>query len=107
MVVAAARRFTAVEEAQLHIEEWLLRFGFYISNEPVQSDCIEASQMNRRTHQMLKNLGNTSPFEIKLKQLEVSMEIAHRFGEDPTPSEREYCEFMIRHGNKFMRKTAA
>lgn len=83
---------------------WLLRFIFEISNASIQAEFIHPLQMDARMHQMLKDLGNTSPFEIKRKQLEVSIEIAYRFGRDPTPAEREYRDFMIRHGNKFIGK---
>lgn len=86
---------------------WLLRFTFDISNELVQAEFIHPLKMDARMCQMLKNLGNTSPFEIKHRQLEVSIEMAHRFGRDTAPAEREYRDFMIRHGNKFMRKAAA
>ena len=86
---------------------WLLRFSFDISDGPIQAEFIHPSQMDLRKHQKLNDLGNTSPLEIKLKQLEVSMEMAHRFCRDPAPAEREYRDFMIRHGNKFVDKTAA
>ena len=86
---------------------WLLRFTHDLSDGPILAEFIDPAQMIPRTLEHLEDLGNASPFELKLKQLELSMEMAHRFGEDPTPSEREYREFMIRHGNKLIRRNKA
>ena len=83
---------------------WLLRFTRDFSEGPISAEFIDPTQMISRTLEHLEDLGNKSPFELKLKQLEISMEMAHRFGEDPAPSEREYRDFMIRHGNKFIGK---
>lgn len=83
---------------------WLLRFSRDFSESPIRAEFITPSQMDNRMLNTLDDLGDTSPLEIKLQQLEGAIGFAISAGRDSAQAEREYREFLMRHANKLMRK---
>lgn len=86
---------------------WLLRFTFNLWGGDVKTEFIEPRQMDPGTHEALRQLGNQSPYELRRQQLEVDWEFACKgLSGDPKSTERKYRDYMLRHGNRFLRDVA-
>ncbi len=82
-------------------KSWLIQVNVpFGGGEPI-SKYISWSQVNLETRSRFEFLGNRGPYLLKLQQLELSWEYSSWDGTDPVAAEREYREFMIRHGRRF------
>ncbi len=86
---------------------WLIRFTMQFNDPINQAEFIEPSQIDKRTLTQLEELRDTSPIQIKHRQIENELEVAYLTGRDPSSAEREYRDFLIRHGNRLTRNLAS
>ena len=73
---------------------------------PVTTRIITPAQIDARTLQRLKNLGDKSPYELKREHLERCLKNTTWNGKCPVKADRKYSEFMARHATKLRMKAA-
>jgi hypothetical protein len=73
---------------------------------PMQSSYISSTSLGKKFCEILDKIGYKSPYEFKRQQLELSC-IPFPFAPVDIPrAEREYQQFMMRHGHKLAKRAA-
>lgn len=82
---------------------WLLEITVPLQSGDAVSKYISVEDINPETRARFEVLGQRGPYHLKLRQLELSCEYSSWDGTDPVQAERDYRDFMIRHGHRFAR----
>ena len=67
---------------------------------------VSTNNLSKHFYGKLDRLGYKGPYEFKLEQLEGLCRLADVTPNEFANAEREYQEFMMRHGHKFARRVA-
>jgi hypothetical protein len=87
-------------------KNWLLQINVpFGAGDPI-SNYISWAQVNLATRSKFEFLSYRGPYHLKLQQLELSCEHSSWDGSDPIAADRNYRNFMIRHGHRFARNAA-
>lgn len=87
-------------------KNWILQINLPLSCGDPISKYISCAQINSETRSRFEFLNHRGPYQLKLQQLELSWEYSSWDGTDPIEAEREYRNFMMRHGHRFADKAA-
>ena len=86
---------------------WLFYLRMPFEAGPMNSTYVTTTNLSHHFCHWLDRLGQRSPYDLKLQQLELSCKPSpFRTPKDIAKAEREYQQFMIRHGHKFVKRAA-
>ena len=87
-------------------KKWLLRLDIPTKGGDVPSTYITLDDVDDLTLRYFKRYGLKSPLLLMLEQFQARLKIAQILGEDAMEDEREYLEFMARHGHRLSTRAA-
>ena len=85
---------------------WLLHMRIPFNGGPMESAYVSTNNLSKYFYGKLDRTGYKGPYEFKREQLELCCMPSPFRPEDLSHAEREYQEFMMRHGHKFKRLAA-
>ena len=85
---------------------WLLHMRTPFNGGPMESAYVSTTNLSKHFCADLDYFGHKGPYEFKREQLELSCIPSPFRPKDLPHAEREYQEFMMRHGHKFGRRAA-
>ena len=86
---------------------WLLHMREPFAGGPMVSSYVSTSHLSKYFNETLDDFRTKGPYDFKLQQLELScMPSPFTSPRELAKAEREYQEFMLRHGHKFARRAA-
>ena len=76
------------------------------SGGPMESEYVSSNNLSKHFYEKLDQFGRKGPYEFKREQLELCCIPSPFKPKDLSHAEREYQEFMMRHGHKFPQRAA-